>query len=62
MRLNNLRVGKEALLNKFFQVSDDGTYHTLITSKTKRFAFLLQTLSFGRLTMSLGAAVNYSHF
>ena len=41
IRFNNFRVGKEAMLDKFWSVEDDGTYKTEIKSKTKRFAFLL---------------------
>lgn len=57
IRFNNYRAPRAALLNKFFQVDEDGTYHTQIQSKTKRFAFLLQTLSFGRIFMAVGASV-----
>ena len=60
IRFNNFRVGKEAMLNKFWSVEDDGTYKTEIKSKTNRLAFLLQTLTFSRIHIALGAAVRTS--
>ncbi|TNV82531.1 hypothetical protein FGO68_gene5494 [Halteria grandinella] len=56
LRFNNFRVPRDTLLSKFFQVLDDGTYKTEITSKTKRLGFFLQTLSYSRILLGLGAA------
>jgi hypothetical protein len=52
-------VHKDCLLDKFFHVDDDGTYSSPLSTKNKRFAFVLSSLSFGRVIMATGSIVIY---
>jgi len=52
IKFNNFRVPREALLNKFGDVKEDGTYSTTIKSDGKRFANSIASLSGGRVTIT----------
>ena len=43
-------------------MDEDGTYRTEIASKSKRLGFMLQTLSYSRILLGLGAAVSYNDY
>lgn len=51
IRFNKFRIPKEALLNKFADITNDGVYFSVISSKGKRFAFQLGSLSGGRIAI-----------
>ncbi len=56
---DNVRVPREALLDRFGSVEPDGTYHSPIKSETRRFFTMLGTLVSGRVSVAgaaLGAA------
>lgn len=53
---DNVRVPRENLLNRFADVSEDGTYHSPIESKNRRFFTMLSTLIRGRI--AVGGAAN----
>eukprot|EP00347_Sterkiella_histriomuscorum_P018656 403344680 len=59
IKFSSYRISKDALLDKYFQVADDGTYTSEIPTKGKRFAFVLSSLSFGRTMMAHGS-INYA--
>ena len=40
-RFNNIRVKKDALLNKHFNVDSEGNYTSTISSKSRRFGFIM---------------------
>ncbi|CDW77002.1 acyl-coenzyme a oxidase [Stylonychia lemnae] len=61
LKFSDYRISKDALLDRFFQVADDGTYTSIIPTKGKRFAFVLSSLSFGR-TMMAHATVNIGFY
>lgn len=52
IKFNRYRVPKEALLNGFADVTSDGVYFSVISSKTKRFAFQIGSLSGGRIAIA----------
>jgi acyl-CoA oxidase len=54
---DQVRVPREALLDRYGQVSPDGVYFSPITSATKRFFTMLGTLIQGRVSIC-GAAIN----
>lgn len=56
LRFNQVRVGHDALLDRFAQVTADGKYESDIPSSGKRFFTMLGTLVAGRI--SIGAASN----
>lgn len=51
---DQVRVPRENLLNRFAQVSAEGTYSSPIASPTKRFFVMLGTLVGGRVSVALG--------
>lgn len=53
---NQIRVPRDNLLDRFAQVSKDGTYTSTINNPGKRFFMMLSTLVMGR--VSISAAVN----
>lgn len=53
---DNVRVPRENLLNRFADVSEDGTYISSIESKNRRFFTMLATLVRGRLGVGASAA------
>jgi acyl-CoA oxidase len=54
---DEVRVGREALLDRYAQVSGDGVYFSPIESPTKRFFTMLGTLIQGRVSVG-GASIN----
>lgn len=52
VKFKKIRIPKEALLNRFADVMSDGVYFSVISSKAKRFAFQLGSLSGGRLAIA----------
>ena len=52
IKFNKLRVPKEALLNKFADVTSDGVYFSVVSSKKKRFVFQIGSLSGGRVAIA----------
>ena len=56
---SNVKVGKDALLNRYGDVADDGTYSSPIENETKRFFTMVGTLIQGRVSVS-GAGVSAS--
>lgn len=52
IKFKKVRVPKEALLNRFADVMSDGVYFSVLSSKSKRFAFQLGSLSGGRLAIA----------
>jgi acyl-CoA oxidase len=57
LAFNNVRVGREALLDRYGTVEPDGTYFSPIESETRRFFTMLGTLVQGRVSVS-GAALS----
>ncbi|MEU1280881.1 acyl-CoA dehydrogenase [Streptomyces sp. NPDC005805] len=57
IRFNGVRVPREALLNRFADVTPDGTYTSFIDSPDRRFFTMLGTLVQGRVCVG-GAGVN----
>jgi len=55
---NNYRVPREALLNKYSQVSEDGIFTSTITNPDVRFATSLGALEEGRITIASGSQVS----
>ena len=53
---DSVRVPREALLNRYADVSPDGTYSSDITNETRRFFTMLGTLVRGRISVAGGAA------
>jgi acyl-CoA oxidase len=49
---DQVRVPREALLDRFGQVSDDGSYHSPIANETRRFFTMLGTLVSGRVSVA----------
>jgi acyl-CoA oxidase len=56
---DHVRVGREALLDRYAQVSPEGVYTSPIENPTKRFFTMLGTLIQGRISVC-GAAINAS--
>jgi acyl-CoA oxidase len=52
---DDVRVPREALLDRFGQVEADGSYHSQIPSPGKRFFTMLGTLVGGRINVAVGA-------
>ena len=52
VKFNKYRVPKSALLNRFADVTSDGVYFSVVSSKTKRFAFQIGSLSGGRIAIA----------
>jgi acyl-CoA oxidase len=57
LAFNQVRVPREALLDRYGQVAEDGTYSSPIESESRRFFTMLGTLVQGRISVS-GAAVS----
>jgi acyl-CoA oxidase len=57
MKFTHYKVPKIALLDKFFKITDEGEYYSTIEDKNKRFAFILSSISFGRILMGAGCSV-----
>jgi acyl-CoA oxidase len=55
LTFDHVRVPREALLNRFGDVSDDGTYTSSIANETRRFFTMLGTLVRGRISVAGGA-------
>jgi acyl-CoA oxidase len=55
LTFDRMRVPREALLNAFGDVAEDGTYSSSITSETRRFFTMLGTLVRGRISVAGGA-------
>jgi acyl-CoA oxidase len=53
---DSVRVPREALLNRYADVSPDGVYSSDITNETRRFFTMLGTLVRGRISVAGGAA------
>ena len=56
LSFQQVRIGREDLLDRFAQVNEDGTYHSAIASPGRRFFTMLGTLVAGRI--AVGAAAN----
>ena len=56
---NNVRVARDALLDRYGSVAEDGSYSSPIESQTRRFFTMLGTLVQGRVSVS-GAAMSAS--
>ena len=52
---DNVRVPREALLNRFADVAEDGVYSSPIANETRRFFTMLGTLVRGRISVAGGA-------
>jgi acyl-CoA oxidase len=59
---SNYRVPKDALLDRFSQVSEDGIFSSPITNPDVRFATALGALEEGRITIASGSQVKLSNF
>jgi acyl-CoA oxidase len=59
LAFEQVRVPREALLDRYGQVADDGTYSSPIPNRTRRFFTMVGTLIQGRISVS-GAAVSAS--
>lgn len=55
LTFDHVRVPREALLNRFGDVADDGTYTSSIANETRRFFTMLGTLVRGRISVAGGA-------
>jgi acyl-CoA oxidase len=55
LTFDHVRVPREALLNAFGDVAEDGTYTSTIASETRRFFTMLGTLVRGRISVAGGA-------
>ncbi|HLU58871.1 MAG TPA: acyl-CoA dehydrogenase [Pseudonocardia sp.] len=55
LTFDHVRVPREALLNRFGDVSEDGTYTSSIANETRRFFTMLGTLVRGRISVAGGA-------
>jgi acyl-CoA oxidase len=55
LTFDRVRVPREALLNAFGDVDDDGTYSSSIANETRRFFTMLGTLVRGRISVAGGA-------
>lgn len=69
VKFHKYRIPKDALLNRFCDVTSDGVYFSVIPDKRKRFAFQLGSLSGGRIaiaqvctTISLGSLLTAIRF
>ncbi|OZM82736.1 acyl-CoA dehydrogenase [Pseudonocardia sp. MH-G8] len=56
LTFDHVRVPREALLNRFADVAEDGTYTSSIENETRRFFTMLGTLVRGRISVAGGAA------
>ena len=56
---NNYRVPREALLDRFSKVSEDGNFSSPIVNPDTRFATVLGALEEGRITIAAGSQVNF---
>jgi len=54
---NNYRIPREALLDKYSQVSEDGNFSSIISNPDTRFATVLGALEEGRITIGSGSQV-----
>lgn len=52
MKFNSYRVSKDALLDRFGKVDDEGNYSSDIKSEGKRFAITISCLTGGRVILS----------
>jgi acyl-CoA oxidase len=55
LTFDQVRVPREALLNRFGEVAEDGTYTSSIANETRRFFTMLGTLVRGRISVAGGA-------
>jgi acyl-CoA oxidase len=55
LTFDHVRVPREALLNRFGDVAEDGTYSSSIANETRRFFTMLGTLVRGRISVAGGA-------
>jgi acyl-CoA oxidase len=55
LTFDSVRVPREALLNRFADVAEDGTYTSSIANETRRFFTMLGTLVRGRISVAGGA-------
>ncbi len=55
IRFNQVRVLRENLLNKYGEITDNGTYYSKIKNPNKRFFTMLGTLVGGRICVAKGA-------
>jgi acyl-CoA oxidase len=55
LSFDNVRIPRDSLLNRYADVSADGSYTTLIDNQTKRFFTMLGTLVQGRISVAGGA-------
>jgi acyl-CoA oxidase len=55
LTFDHVRVPRDALLNRFGDVAEDGTYSSSITNETRRFFTMLGTLVRGRISVAGGA-------
>jgi acyl-CoA oxidase len=55
LTFDHVRVPREALLNRFADVAEDGTYTSSIANETRRFFTMLGTLVRGRISVAGGA-------
>ncbi|QYN35553.1 acyl-CoA dehydrogenase family protein [Pseudonocardia sp. DSM 110487] len=55
LMFDHVRVPREALLNRFGDVAEDGTYNSSIANETRRFFTMLGTLVRGRISVAGGA-------
>jgi acyl-CoA oxidase len=55
LTFDRVRVPREALLNRFGDVAEDGTYSSSIANETRRFFTMLGTLVRGRISVAGGA-------
>ena len=56
LTFDQVRVPREALLNRFADVAEDGTYTSSIANETRRFFTMLGTLVRGRISVAGGAS------
>lgn len=54
IKFNQFRVPKDALLDRFCSVADDGAYSSPIKSNNKRFANSIACLTSGRIIIAKG--------
>ncbi len=52
MKFNSYRVGKDALLDRFGKIDDEGNYSSAIKSEGKRFAMTISCLTGGRVILA----------
>lgn len=58
MKFNSYRVNKDALLDRFGKVDDEGNYTSDIKSEGKRFAMTISCLTGGRVILARNGAEN----